>query len=111
MAHGGHQPPLPALPAQPPPGEALLQLAMQAEMGGHPVAMGQGQPMYDHNGQPVEQGMHPMAYGGGHLHCVLGVVLVGLGRLMWEAGHVLVSLLGLLCPSMLGSWWESAGCT
>ena len=70
VPHGHHQPPLPALPAQPPPGEALLQLAMQAEMGGHPVAMGQGQPMYDHNGQPVEQGMHPLAYGGGRLHYV-----------------------------------------
>ena len=80
VPHGGHQPPLPALPAQPPPGEALLQLAMQAEMGGHPVAMGQGQPMYDHNGQPVEQAMHPLAYGGGQLHCVLGLVLVGAGR-------------------------------
>ena len=105
VPHGHHQPPLPALPAQPPPGEALLQLAMQAEMGGHPVAMGQGQPMYDHNGQPVEQGMHPLAYGGGQLHCVMGLVHVGAGRLMWAPEHASVSPVGLRCPSMLGSWW------
>lgn len=111
VPHGHHQPPLPALPAQPPPGEALLQLAMQAEMGGHPVAMGQGQPMYDHNGQPVEQGMHPLAYGGGQLHSVFGLVLVGAGRLLWEAEHASVSApIGLPCLGATGGEEQSALC-
>lgn len=111
VPHGHHQPPLPALPAQPPPGEALLQLAMQAEMGGHPVAMGQGQPMYDHNGQPVEQGMHPLAYGGGQLHSVFGLVLVGAGRLLWEAEHASVSApIGLPCLGAAGGEEQFALC-
>ena len=110
VPHGHHQPPLPALPAQPPPGEALLQLAMQAEMGGHPVAMGQGQPMYDHNGQPVEQGMHPLAYGGGQLHCVLGLVLVGAGRHVLMAERAFVSQLQIPYLAILGSWRASKEC-